>query len=160
MILLWKAKTARVENARIANEKFFFIGSNTAGILFALDAKGRVVLFDECEMDEPEPLAKSFDAFTRMFVALPTPAEATARAMRGIAGRWAKLDAILEGRHPLSRTASIDGVLVDIVSIYLVSREHDALTEALRAFAKRHPKKRALATKMRAYAKQWIARNG
>jgi hypothetical protein len=69
--------------------------------------------------------------------------------------QWRRLDAILEGRHRLSRTANIQGMLVDIANAYLDAHRLQELLEALRAFTKRHPSRKTLAAKLRKYAKKW-----
>jgi hypothetical protein len=61
-LVLFAPEDLEKENARLRGgvppnvpERLLFIGSNTAGIVFALDQKGRVIVFDEIEASEQEP---------------------------------------------------------------------------------------------------------
>ena len=61
-LVLFAPKDLAAENARLRGgvppdvpERLLFIGSNTAGIVFALDPKGRVIVFDELEASEQDP---------------------------------------------------------------------------------------------------------
>lgn len=163
MLWLWSAADARRENAErralldeAIRDRVFLIGTNTAGLLFAIDSRARVVLVDECEMSGPTLLAKDFELFERSFVSRRTPqAPPKAPSLRGVGAQWRKLDAILEGRHALSRSANIEGILVDIVSDYRRAGQMNALDGALTAFVKRHPGRARLATKMRKLVREW-----
>ena len=169
VLCLWGAREARRENAergRFLDEKLqgrlFMIGTNTAGLLFAIDSRGRVVVFDEIEMDYPVLLATDFDRFERSFV-VSTKKNKEFRNLEGretprrMSDRWRTLDAILEGRHSLSRTANVYGMLIDVANKYLLADGREALLDALRAFVKRHPSRKTLAAKLRKYANGWGA---
>ena len=71
-LYLYASSTAAEENERLTGYRderhrgeHYFIGSNAAGIVFALDRKGRIVIFDEIESGDPDNgicIAPSFDA--------------------------------------------------------------------------------------------------
>ena len=63
-----KAETARIEALLGEPTPLVFFGTNSAGLLYAFDAKGAVVLCDDCAPDEPVPLAKTFDQLAKAFV--------------------------------------------------------------------------------------------
>jgi hypothetical protein len=167
MLWLWTARDARRENSERRpsldsklRDRLFLIGTNTAGVVFAIDARGRVVIMDEIEMDYPVTLGGDFSAFEKCFVTAPEKREALrerdrADALRRMPARWRKLDAILDGRHRLSRTANVHAILVDIANHYLLAGRTEALLEALRTFAARHPRRKSLVAKLRKYVKQW-----
>lgn len=71
MICMFTEQEAERDNARLQpmfeGAPPFFIGSNAAGILFAIDPHDRVVVVDEIEMEFPEVLAENFDAFELAF---------------------------------------------------------------------------------------------
>jgi hypothetical protein len=155
MIFLYRVGTLR--------EGAYVIGTNTAGLLFALDDRDRVVVLDEAELGEATVLARDFDTFTRAFVSgserTAHRAKERARAARGMAARWKKLDDIVAstaGTHLIARNMDVRALLVDIANDYLVDGRRDEFLEALAAFRKRHPVRgKRLATELRAYAARW-----
>jgi hypothetical protein len=167
MLWLWPPSQARLENAERGprldeklSGKIFLIGTNTAGLLFAIDDHQRVVVIDEIEMDYPTLLARDFEAFERSFVLgdekrKELAAREQSASQRGLGARWRKLDAIVEGRHALSRTANVYGILLDIADDYLLAEQREALLNALGAFVERHPDRKGVARKLRKYVKAW-----
>jgi hypothetical protein len=71
-LYLFDRSTAAEETRRFAGFRethqrndHYFIGNNIAGIVFALDREGRVVIFDEIEASDPDlgiVLASNFEA--------------------------------------------------------------------------------------------------
>jgi hypothetical protein len=169
-IWLWTTAAAAKENASFApmldkrlRGDVYFIGTNTAGLLYAIDVRGRVVVIDECEMAYPEPLAPNFETFVSAFVVEKEAQEALATreqaaALRAMPARWKKVDALLAVGAPKPRPELVRARLVDIANDYLLAGRKDQLLAELRAFAARHPGRRAIVTKLRAYAERWGTR--
>jgi len=69
-LYLWDPARVAEENARLGTfheqaAHYYFVGNNIAGIVFALDGNGRVVIFDEMEAGDPSCgiiLAPTFEA--------------------------------------------------------------------------------------------------
>jgi hypothetical protein len=172
MLCMFDAADARRENLELVprcgervRDRLFFFGTNTAGLLFAIDQRGRVVVVDEIELDYPTVLARDFDTLAGGFL-ITEEARAKHReredAGRGrrLAGRWKTLDHIITSRdprlrHPSNRSHSAQVVIVDIANEYLLANRQAELLDGLRAFGRRHPGQRRLITKMRKYALAW-----
>ena len=72
-LYLWRPQDLEEENRRLsewtppeAKGRMLFFGGNTAGIVYALDGEGRVIVFDEIEAGDQDPglgqvLADSLD---------------------------------------------------------------------------------------------------
>jgi hypothetical protein len=155
---LYSPAEARRETRRLGVEGLFFIGTNLAGVLFALDVRKRVVLVDEVEREPCVIVAKDFDRFARAFVTDMGAVAALRKkdADQGVARRWKKLAACLGEPHAMKRAMETWALLVDIANAHLVDGRHGELLASWSAFRKQHPSRTALLDKkLRAYVARW-----
>jgi len=155
---LYRAAEAQRETRRLGVEGLFVIGTNNAGVLFAFDARRRVVILDEIEREPSVVLAKDFDRFVRAFIMDGKEIEALSKSDRdyGLRYRWKKLVECLREPHPIVRSMNTWSLLVDIANAHLIEGRSGELQAQWKIFRRQHPSRTGtLDKKLRTYVSRW-----